>query len=311
MPLFDLIPACKSYLWGGDTLKEKYGKQFETDVLAETWELSCHPDGESLVHRPGQKDQPLSAWLAQHPGAAGTLAAKFEAFPLLVKLIDAKQALSIQVHPSDEYALKNEGQFGKTEMWYVVEAEADAFLYYGFQKEISKDEFRQRIENNTLLEVLNAVPVKSGDAFFIEAGTIHAIGAGIVIAEVQQSSNVTYRVYDYARTGPDGKQRELHIEKACAVTNCAPAPQQFAFGGHLAQCEYFTVDKLEITDKITLSVTDESFYGLVCVSGSAIVKNGSDTTNMQPGQTVFIPADSGKVILHGHATVLGVYLSQV
>ena len=145
------------------------------------------------------------------------------------------------MHPDNAYALEHEGQYGKTEMWYVLEAEPNAFLYYGFKHPITKKEYKQRIENNTLTEVLNAAPVKKGDVFFIPAGTLHAICKGIVIAEIQQNSNVTYRVYDYGRLGADGKPRQLHVAQALEVTRCVP-PQPQDFGGHLAACEYFTAD---------------------------------------------------------------------
>ena len=148
----------------------------------------------------------------------------FGNFPMMIKFNDAKQSLSIQVHPNNMDALEMEHEYGKTEMWYVLEAEPGAFLYYGFTKEISKEEFRSRIEDGTLLEVLNAVPVKKGDLFYIPAGTIHAIGKGLVIAEIQQNSNSTYRVFDFNRLGADGKPRPLHIDKAVEVTNLTPPP---------------------------------------------------------------------------------------
>lgn len=141
----------------------------------------------------------------------------------MIKLIDAKDNLSIQIHPDNEFALRVEGEYGKTEMWYIVDCEPGAYLYYGFQKEISKAEFKERIENNTLLEVLNKVPVHKGDVFFISAGTLHAIGKGILIAEIQQNSNTTYRIYDYGRVGADGKPRQLHVEKAQMVTRLGAA----------------------------------------------------------------------------------------
>jgi mannose-6-phosphate isomerase len=175
---------------------------------------SCHPDGPSYL----PDGTTLAAYIAAHPGCLGTDCDKFEQFPILTKFIDAKQNLSVQVHPSNEYALKKEHQYGKTEMWYVLDCLPGAYLYYGFDHEISKEEFAERIKNNTLTEVLNAVPVHKGDCFFIPSGTLHAICQGIVIAEVQQNSNVTYRVYDYGRVSADGKPRALHIEKALDVT---------------------------------------------------------------------------------------------
>ena len=191
MNILKLTPSCKDYLWGGSRLRSDFGIKSDLNPLAEAWVLSCHPDGPSYL----ADGTTLADYVTAHPGCLGTDCEKFEQFPILTKFIDAKNNLSIQVHPSNEYALKNEHQYGKTEMWYVLDCEPGAFLYYGFDHEISKAEFEERIKNNTLTEVLNAVPVHKGDCFFIPAGTLHAICKGIVIAEVQQNSNVTYRVY--------------------------------------------------------------------------------------------------------------------
>lgn len=205
MPVLKLKPACKDYIWGGSRLKELYNKAYEGKILAETWELSCHPDGPSLIENGPFAGRTLREFIdAEGKQVLGANCQVFQDFPILIKFIDAKEDLSIQVHPNNTDALEHEGQYGKTEMWYVLEAEPDAFLYYGFRHEITRDEFRRRIADNTLTEVLNAVPVHKGDLFYIPAGTIHAICKGIVIAEIQQSSNVTYRVYDYNRLGADG-----------------------------------------------------------------------------------------------------------
>ena len=237
MKALQLTPACKDYLWGGQRLKTDFGVQSDLDPLAEAWVLSCHPDGPSLL----PDGTTLADYLVAHPEAAGSHCEAFADFPVLVKLIDAKRDLSIQVHPSDAYALEHEHQYGKTEMWVVLAAEPGAFLYYGFDHEITKEEFARRIRENTLTEVLHAAPVQKGDVFFIPSGTLHAICKGIVIAEVQQNSNVTYRVYDYGRVGADGKPRALHIEQALAVTDLRPAPA-LDFAPHLGQCAYFTTD---------------------------------------------------------------------
>ena len=223
MSVYKLQPSYKDYLWGGHRLVDEYGKDYDGDILAESWELSCHPDGPSTIVNGPYAGKTLEEYIeTAGKEVLGSNCRRFRDFPILIKFIDAKQNLSIQVHPDNRYALKNEGQYGKTEMWYVVDAEKDAFLYYGFKKEISREEFARRIQEDTLLEVLNAVPVHKGDVLFIESGTIHAIGKGILIAEIQQNSNVTYRVYDYGRVGKDGKKRDLHIEQALAVTNRVP-----------------------------------------------------------------------------------------
>lgn len=236
MSILRLSPACKSYLWGGNKLKKEFHKSFSGPILAETWELSCHPDGPSTIVSGVHKGQTLREYLTEAGSQAlGTNCARFEDFPILIKLIDASKELSVQVHPNNAYAKKNEHQYGKTEMWYVIDCEPGAFLYYGLKKHVSKEEFRQHIADNTLDQILNAVSVHKGDTFFIAAGTIHAIGKGIVIAEIQQNSNVTYRVYDYGRIGADGKPRDLHVDKALDVAHLEPPHMDYSFGGHLAQ----------------------------------------------------------------------------
>ena len=184
MAILRLKPACKDYLWGGEILREKYHVQSDLNPLAEAWVFSCHPDGPSTIINGAFSGKTLNEFFAEHPEALGKLGQKFEFFPVLIKLIDAKDDLSIQVHPSDDYALKNEGQYGKTEMWYVLSHEPGAFLYYGFEQAVSPEEFRKRIEDRTLTEVLHKVLVQNGDVFFIPSGTVHAIGKGIQIAEI-------------------------------------------------------------------------------------------------------------------------------
>ena len=217
MALLKLKPSFKDYLWGGHRLVDHYYKEYDGEILAESWELSCHPDGPSYIANGTYTGMTLRQFIEKEgKEVLGTNCAKFEDFPILAKFIDARDHLSIQVHPDNSYALQNEGQYGKTEMWFVMDCEPGSYLYFGFQKEISKEEFAERIANDTLTEVLNKVEVQKGDSFFIEAGTLHAIGKGILIAEIQQNSNLTYRVYDYNRKDAQGNTRELHIDKKSA-----------------------------------------------------------------------------------------------
>jgi mannose-6-phosphate isomerase class I len=208
MAILKLKPACKDYIWGGHRLVDEYNVSYDGEVCAEAWELSCHPDGPSVIMNGEYEGLTLQEYIDQNGWEVlGSHCRRFRDFPILTKFIDARDNLSIQVHPGNGFALQNEGQYGKTEMWYVLDAEPGAFLYYGFRQEVSREELARRIQENTLLEVLNAVPVQKGDALFIESGTLHAIGKGILIAEIQQNSNVTYRVYDYGRVGKDGRSR--------------------------------------------------------------------------------------------------------
>ena len=310
-----LKPAFKDYLWGGTRLRDDFGKDCDFDKIAESWELSCHKDGNSVVADGEFAGLTLAQYIEKEgKSVLGTNCEKFENFPILIKLIDAKDNLSVQVHPNNEYAQRVEGEYGKTEMWYVVDCDEGASLLYGFKHNITKEEFRKRIENNTLLEVTNSVPVKKGDVFFIEAGTLHAIGKGILIAEIQQNSNTTYRIYDYGRVGADGKPRQLHIDKAVDVTNLCPAkpyPQSepVDMGGwtkkRLAKCEYFTVDVINVDTSAALEADKSSFVNILVLDGGCVLSSeGNDAVELKKGDSVFIPAGLGKFELTGKCSAV-------
>lgn len=309
-----LKPPIKDYLWGGTKLKTEYGYDTDKDIAAEAWVLSCHKDGSDVVingELAGKTlPQVLDIWGKE---AIGEKAAEFSYFPILIKLIDAKQKLSVQVHPDDEYALKVEGEYGKTEMWYVVDCDEDAQLIYGFLDDISKEEFERRIKDNTLTDICNFVPVNKGDVFFISAGTLHAIGEGILIAEVQQNSNTTYRVSDYGRLGADGKPRELHIEKALDVTECKKPSIPYGQVGEvtkignntkreLASCDLFKADILNLEETYEICEKD-SFVSLVVLDGELTVKWDSNEIFAKKGDSIFVPANF-KVNLIGKAQIL-------
>lgn len=310
-----LKPAFKDYLWGGTRLRDDFGKDCDFDKIAESWELSCHKDGNSVVADGEFAGLTLAQYIEKEgKSVLGTNCEKFENFPILIKLIDAKDNLSVQVHPNNEYAQRVEGEYGKTEMWYVVDCDEGASLLYGFKHNITKEEFRERIENNTLLEVTNSVPVKKGDVFFIEAGTLHAIGKGILIAEIQQNSNTTYRIYDYGRVGADGKPRQLHIDKAVDVTNLCPAkpyPQSepVDMGGwtkkRLAKCEYFTVDVINVDTSAALEADKSSFVNILVLDGGCVLSSeDNDAVELKKGDSVFIPAGLGKFELTGKCSAV-------
>lgn len=313
-----LKPPIKDYIWGGSKLKTEYSLETECDIAAEAWMLSCHKDGSGVVINGefANKTLPevLNIW---GKAALGEKAENFAYFPLLIKLIDAKQKLSVQVHPNDEYALKNEGEYGKTEMWYVVDCEEGAQLVYGFKKQISKEEFEKRIKDNTLMDVCNSVPVNKGDVFFIDAGTLHAIGEGILIAEVQQNSNTTYRVSDYGRLGLDGKPRPLHIEKALDVTKCEVPKMPYGQVGkitkkgknsvrELAKCDLFTAQLIKLKDEFAIN-TNDSFISLVVLNGNAKLVYQDNELQIKKGDSIFIPALL-KTKLIGNAEILCSYV---
>lgn len=314
MKLEKLSPAFKDYLWGGTKLRDVYGKNCDFDKVAESWELSTHPAGESTLAGGDHPGLILSQYFQQFPEVLGKNARAFRDFPVLIKLIDAKDPLSIQVHPSDEYALRVEGEYGKTEMWVIVDCEPGAFLYFGVNRPVSKEEFQQRIENNTVLEVLNKVEVHPGDVFFIQSGTIHAIGAGILICEIQQNSNCTYRVYDYGRRGADGKPRELHIAKALDVCRLEPSdtashlgPVRSCAGGTaqtLAECPYFSTEKLRVEEALVLEAGEDSFVSLLCVKGGGRLEGPENALEFTAGDSLFVPAGTGRVRVCGEAELV-------
>ncbi len=308
MSILKLKPVFKDYIWGGKNLISKFGKEYDGDILAESWELSTHKDGLSVIANGEHSGKTLAELINIQSNILGKNCNKFEDFPILIKLIDAKNNLSIQVHPDNEYAIKNEKQFGKTEMWYVASCETGAYLYYGFNKDISKWEFEERIKNNTLLEVLNKVFVKKGDVFFIEAGTIHAIGKDIIIAEIQQNSNVTYRVYDYGRLDANGNARDLHIGKAVEVTSTSKLVTTDSPVPHIACCEYFTVDKIFLDGKTTKSLScysdENSFVSLLVLDGSGKITSIDETIEYKKGDSIFITAGHGDFSIDGKIEAL-------
>lgn len=300
-----LFPAFKDYLWGGNRLVKEYNKKSDLDIVAESWELSTHKDGESTVDSGIFKCAPLSEYIAKNPKVLGTKASGVSELPVLAKLIDAKDNLSVQVHPNEEYAQIHHNQHGKTEMWHVLDCENGACLYYGFKRETSAAELEEAIKNNTVTELLNKVEVKRGDTFFIEAGTVHAIGSGILIYELQQNSNVTYRLYDYDRRDKNGNTRPLHIADALAVAKKEPTkPHTNISDGLLAKCDIFTAEKIKLTDKTSLPITEDSFVSLVITEGEGRLRLGDSEIDLRKGDSIFIPAQNNVAELTGCCDII-------
>lgn len=307
-PVF-LRGVCKDYLWGGNRLKEAFGRDSGGRTTAESWELSCHPDGCSVVSGGRNDGMPLTELLGKY-GAEEILGKSCgcaERLPL-IKLIDAKEPLSVQVHPDDVYARAHGDANGKTEMWYVLDAEPGAELVYGVNRTLSQGEFAAHIENGTLEEILHYVPVKKGDVFFIPAGTLHAIGGGILIAEVQQSSNLTYRVYDYNRRDAEGNLRELHIEDALAVTKCTPGLREDSFPARtfpwgtvqvLVHCPYFAVSHISVYRERSFETSGTSFTHLLILEGEGRLETSSGVYPLKKGSSVLLPAKMGHYCISG------------
>ncbi len=321
---FLLQPCGKDYLWGGTRLRDDFSKNIDITPFAESWECSTHPDGQSMAATGIHKGKMLGDVLKEHPEYLGTHPSDEYGIPILIKFIDAKKNLSVQVHPDDAYARDFEnGQLGKTEMWYVLDAAPGAQLVYGFHRDLTKDMLRKCAEDGSIESYLQKVDIHKNDVFLVTPGTVHAIGAGALIAEIQESSNLTYRLYDYNRTDKNGKKRELHIDKALQVANLKStgAPRQpmrvlkykpgYA-SELLCRCRYFQVERLLInTERLrsmySFRTEDNSFMVLVCIDGCGVVfAQGGESINFFKGDTIFIPADSAEITIHGQAQFLKV-----
>ena len=297
-------PAFKDNLWGGTRLRDVYGKKCDYDIVAESWELSTHKAGQSIVATGKNKGLMLGEYINRFGrGILGWKCDPYERFPLLIKFIDSRESLSIQVHPGDDYALQKEDEYGKNELWYVVDCEPESYLYCGFSRDTDEAEVRRRIEDGTLTEILNKIPVKKGDSYFIENGTVHAIGPGVLICEIQQSSNVTYRLYDYQRRDKYGELRELHIDKAMEVTNFHEKDMEAA---KTMECKYFSIEKSVFDGEVSFNLDDSSFRAFVVLEGSGQVSCGEESLTYRPADCFFVPAGKKTVVFHGCGTVLKV-----
>lgn len=311
MEMLMLKPAINTALWGGRKLIDEFGFETEHEKASEAWLLSCHEKGLSIVTNGKYAGKTFNeVFETEGKAILGKNNADKPGFPVLIKIIDACDKLSIQVHPDDDYAWKYENENGKTEAWYVVAAEPDAELIYGVDGEITKEEFEASINNNTLAEKLKHVPVKAGDVVFIPSGMIHAIGKGILIAEVQQSSNTTYRIYDYGRLDDKGKPRELHIKQACDVSVLKGEDVDFTPEGktekkedaevtYLTGCDYFRMTDIRLTGTCTFTAGDDSFVALTVLSGSGTITGADKTYELKKGSSVFIPASFGEYKIEG------------
>ena len=308
-------PCYEEYLWGGERLKTEFGKSDAPDITAESWELACHPDGMSLVQNGPYAGKSISEFSGADRESIWGSDCRSEVFPLLVKLIDAKKDLSIQVHPSDDTADRAVGEQGKAEMWYIVDCEPQASIYFGFSERISREDFLRKAKDGSICEVLNKVPVSRGDVFYILPGTIHAIGAGIVIAEIQQNSNTTFRVYDYQRRGADGQLRPLHLDRAASVLNYEPiVPEECKANScvsfpefsmtEMFSCKYFRAYRVDVQQSVLLRCDGRSFQHLLCVEGSGTIQTNGSTYPFKRGDSYLMPAALGEYKIEGACRML-------
>lgn len=313
--IIKLEPAFKDYIWGGSRLIREYNKKCDYEKLAESWELSAHSSGNSIVACGEFKGRTFSDYLDfMGKGALGWKASGLDRFPILIKFIDAKDKLSVQVHPDDEYAIKNENEMGKNEMWYIMDCDENSYLYCGFNRRTTKQEVEERVKNNTILEILNKIRVKKGDALLVRAGTIHAIGEGILLCEVQQNSNCTYRLYDYNRKDMYGNLRPLHLKKAidvlkveeiCEKQEIFDKEMHIGYNSQiLASCKYFECIKYEVYGSLQVISDDASFRSFIVLDGNGKISDGVNEFLFGRGESFFMPAGNSKITVTGNCTLL-------
>ncbi|WP_350287653.1 type I phosphomannose isomerase catalytic subunit [uncultured Croceitalea sp.] len=296
-------PILKERLWGGTKLKTVLDKPIESDITGESWELSAVKGDVSIVANGDLKGSSLQDLITTYSddllGKSVVDRFGYE-FPILIKFIDAKQDLSIQLHPNDELAKERHDSFGKTEMWYVMDANPEANLIVGFNRDVTKKVYQENLKNDTLLELLNYERVKEGDTFFINTGKIHAIGAGVLLAEIQQTSDVTYRVFDFNRRDRNGNLRELHTELALDAMDYSKKDDfkvdyntQLDTINTMVDCPYFKTNSLHLTKSLNQDLGNrDSFTILMCVGGSAEIANEHGTASIKKGETILVPANS-------------------
>ena len=319
MKILKLSPYVADNIWGGTKLRECFDIQSDKERLAEAWVLSCHPKGESMITGGDFDGRTLSSVL-ENEGRSylGTDCGRFDFFPVLIKLIDAKDDLSIQVHPDDGYALAHENQFGKTECWYILDADPGAEIIFGLSKLLTREQLEEIIEKDEISEYVNRVKVRPGQLFFIPSGTVHAICRGVLLAEVQQNSDITYRISDYGRL-QNGKPRELHKKQAAEVIDLSPIstdgrPQGVPVekDGYtetlLVECPLFTTSVLDVEEEAELEVDGRSFVSLVALDGNAVICSGDSYITFYKGESVFVPASFGKLKIMGSVKVLKTFV---
>ena len=311
-------PILKDRIWGGTKLKTELNKNITSDITGESWELSAVEGDVSIVSNGELKGKSLSELIDLHPEELlGTeVYKKFGMqFPLLFKYLDAREDLSIQVHPNDALAQKRHNSFGKTEMWYVMQADENAKLIVGFKEQSNPEDYLHNLNNNSLLNILDVVTVEKGDVFFLETGTVHAIGAGLVVAEIQQTSDITYRLYDFDRTDANGNKRQLHVDEALDAINydVIEATKKYSKVDNtenlMVDCQYFTTNFIPLTEKIKMHKDCKSFTVLMCIEGNFQLETNSGYYQYKKGDTVLIPAAMNAFILNGKASILEIYIS--
>ena len=311
-------PILKERIWGGEKLKTILNKPITSKITGESWELSAVEGDVSIVANGELKGKSLMDLIDETPNEIlGTEVYKRfgKQFPLLFKYLDAREDLSIQVHPNDKLAKERHNSFGKTEMWYVTQADADARIIVGFKENSSKEEYLKHLNDKTLVSILDTVKAKPGDVFFLETGTVHAIGAGLVVAEIQQTSDITYRLYDFDRKDAQGNTRELHVDLALDAINYNKVDTQKKYetktnaSNVVVDCPYFTTNFLPLENKLEVSKSGETFTVYMCIEGNFEIEYDGFKQSYKKGDTVLVPAEINAFILNGNASILEIYIS--
>lgn len=311
-------PILKERIWGGEKLKTILNKPITSKITGESWELSTVEGDVSVVANGDLKGKSLMELINEIPNEIlGTrVYERFgKQFPLLFKYLDAREDLSIQVHPNDKLAKERHNSFGKTEMWYVMQADTDSRIIVGFKEDSSKEEYLKHLNDKTLVSILDDVKAKSGDVFFLETGTVHAIGAGLVVAEIQQTSDITYRLYDFDRKDAQGNTRELHVDLALDAINYDKVDTQKKYetktntSNGVVDCPYFTTNFIPLEDKVEVSKSGETFTVYMCIEGSFEIEYDGFKNTYIKGDTVLVPAAINSFILTGKASILEIYIS--
>ena len=311
-------PILKDRIWGGTKLKTYLNKPIASEITGESWEISTVENDVSIIANGVFKGKSLNELINDFPEQVlGTKV--FEQFgkqfPLLFKYLDAREDLSIQVHPNDELAAKRHNSFGKTEMWYVMQADDEARLIVGFKEKSSSEEYIKHLENKTLPSILDTKKVKKGDVFFLETGTVHAIGAGTVIAEIQQTSDITYRLYDFDRVDANGNTRELHVDLALEAINYDKVEAQKEYlkientSNEVVDCSYFTTNFIPLNGNLNVNKNQNSFTVYMCVDGDFELILNEEKYSYKKGDTVLIPASLTDFQLSGKGSLLEIYIS--
>ncbi len=314
------VPILQDKIWGGSKLKTILNKHTIRESVGESWEISGVQGNVSIVAKGPEKGLKLTELISRYKGelVGEKIYSKFgNEFPLLIKFIDAKTDLSVQLHPNDELARQRHNSFGKTEMWYVMQADEGSKINIGFKKDLDKREYLDHLENEKITELLNFEEVRKGDSFFINTGKVHAIGGGVLLAEIQQTSDVTYRIYDWGRVNAEGQHRELHTALALDAIDFGKKDdyqlnyeKKVNSSSEIASCEYFTTNFLKVKGEIVKDCASlDSFLIYMCVEGNAQISIGGNSERIEKGQSLLIPASTGELkIIADDVELLEIYI---